>query len=90
MVKDVEHADHAAGLCHDNLNGASTSLCYRPARLSRKPTSKAALAVIDIFALALVHGLLAVALLRLLGRPDLDSEPELERRRRSARSAPDA
>jgi hypothetical protein len=32
--------------------------------------------MIDYFALALSHGLLALAVLRLLGRSDLDREPE--------------
>lgn len=38
------------------------------------PQSQAA-QVIDYFALALIHGLLAVMMIRLSSRPDLDREP---------------
>ncbi len=34
--------------------------------------------MIDYFALALIHGLLALAIVRLLGRDDLDNEPAAE------------
>jgi len=33
--------------------------------------------VIDYFALALIHGLLALAVIRLLGRAALDRDPQL-------------
>jgi len=41
--------------------------------------------MVDIFALALSHGLLALAAWRLLWRPELDSEepPQLRRRRKA-------
>lgn len=44
--------------------------------------------VIDYFALALAHGLLLIALLRLAGRKALDEEPELEARERRRRDEP--
>ncbi len=34
--------------------------------------------MIDLFALMLIHGLLALMALRLLGRDDLDEDPALE------------
>ncbi|MGB3740081.1 MAG: hypothetical protein WA948_12115 [Pontixanthobacter sp.] len=37
--------------------------------------------MIDIFALALVHGLILIVLLRLAGDPALDTDPEIEKRR---------
>ena len=38
--------------------------------------------MIDYFALALTHALILIALIRLVGRPELDEEPELDPRRR--------
>lgn len=40
--------------------------------------------MIDYFALALIHGLLALAVLRLIGRGDLDRECEPEEPRGDA------
>jgi len=34
--------------------------------------------MVDFFALGLIHALLAVAALRLLGRADLDRDPEVD------------
>ena len=35
--------------------------------------------MIDYFALALIHGLIAIAVIRLLGREGLDRDPQLAR-----------
>lgn len=46
--------------------------------------------MIDYFALALTHGLILLALIRIAGKPELDLEPELDvdkRRRRKHREA---
>lgn len=46
------------------------------ARLPAAPAESAH--VIDYFTLALIHGLLVIAALRLLGRDDLDSDPPID------------
>ena len=47
--------------------------------------------MIDYFALALTHGLILIALIRLAGRVDLDKDPEVEKHsRRKKRVHPDA
>lgn len=49
--------------------------------------------MIDYFALALTHGLILLALIRIAGKPELDREPELDvnrKRRRKHREARDA
>ena len=45
------------------------------------PRRSAYYAVIDYFALALTHGLILIALIRLVGNKELDSDPEIEKRR---------
>lgn len=62
---------------HDRLNGASTACCYphvHPQRQSRTT-------LIDAFALGLTHFLLAVAVIRLLSRPELDDESAADGKR---------
>ncbi|BBC71203.1 hypothetical protein AEB_P0335 [Altererythrobacter sp. B11] len=44
--------------------------------------------MIDYFTLALTHGLMAVALWRLLARPDLDEDGAAEKPRRRSRATP--
>ncbi len=58
------------GSCHDKLNVPSTGPAYdrsygRPQDLQ---------SMIDMFGLAVSHGLLMLAAWRLLARPDLDSD----------------
>ena len=48
-------------VCHDSLNGPSTAPAYGAS-------------VVDLFTLALTHGLIALALIRLISRRDLDDE----------------
>lgn len=45
--------------------------------------------MVDNFALALIHGLLALAAWRLLSRPDLDEDPAFKDRERQKRDAQD-
>lgn len=68
MVEDVEDAQHRARTCHDKLNGASTANAYGPPQTAGKQ------GLIDLFTLALTHGLIALALWRMLFRPDLDAD----------------
>ncbi|MXO91582.1 hypothetical protein [Pontixanthobacter aquaemixtae] len=42
--------------------------------------------MIDYFALAMTHGLILLALIRIAGKAELDREPELDRDRKFGRS----
>jgi hypothetical protein len=57
-------------VCHIGLNAASTAHAYKG--WQRTPRDRTQM--IDSFALALTHGLMALAAWRLLFRPDLDDE----------------
>ena len=57
-------------LCHQRLNGASTTALLGSHPLSHDGTIR----LIDYFALGLTHALLAIALVRLARRRDLDVE----------------
>ncbi|MEO6153708.1 MAG: hypothetical protein ABIT09_12265 [Croceibacterium sp.] len=54
-------------VCHVSLNGPSTAKRYAKALPAESP-------LIDLFTLALTHGLMALALFRLMFRAELDSE----------------
>ena len=41
--------------------------------------------MIDYFALAISHGLILIALIRIVGREELDLDPEIEARRAKAK-----
>ena len=61
------------------LNGASTAMAYAAATdTSGNGTAQTRKGgpMIDNFALGLTHGLMMIAAILLLRRPDLDSEPE--------------
>lgn len=60
--------------CHGKLNGASTEQGYFLPTCS--PREDRGPGLVDIFTLALTHGLLAVAVWRLLFRPELDGEED--------------
>lgn len=64
MVEDVQHAGHVHACRTTGLTGRQP----RPA--------SAAGPMIDLFALALTHGLLLLMVLRLMRRDDLDREPK--------------
>jgi hypothetical protein len=67
--------------CHDKLNGASTWPPYQG--LIARQLGAGDAYVIDILTLGLTHGLMAIALWRLLSRDDLgrdDDEPVAPRR----------
>jgi hypothetical protein len=65
--------------CHEDLNGPSTAPRYQPGQAAQGQPGT----VIDIFALAVTHGLIALALWRLVWRDDLNGEtaakPPLDR-----------
>jgi hypothetical protein len=68
MIEDVEHAHRAAGDGTTSLTGRQPG-AGKPA--ARRPGS---FVLIDLFTLALTHGLMALALWRLLFRADLDDD----------------
>lgn len=57
-------------LCHDKLNGPSTGPHYQPPHEARLGT----LGMIDNLGLAVSHGLIILAVWRLLWRPDLNDD----------------
>jgi hypothetical protein len=62
-------------LCHDKLNGASTGERYGRRDVTGADAARfRGFALIDLATLALTHGLMILALLRMLGRDDLDRE----------------
>jgi len=67
MVENVKNARHTIRNSPIVLNAASTAWRYGPQLM------------IDYFSLALGHGLLAIALLRLVMRENLDVDPLIKR-----------
>ena len=60
-------------MCHVKLNGPSTASVYGPpVRIAGQLREHPGL--VDIVTLALTHGLIALALWRMLFRPELDAE----------------
>jgi hypothetical protein len=83
MIENVQDPEHGRDIWQDKLNGASTASRLRPGHdLCGIP------AIVDLLTLALTHGLMAIALWRLLGRPELDEEDVVEPRRPWARRSP--
>ena len=77
-------------VCHDSLNGPSTASVYGlPVRI-RDSCGKCS-DLVDIVTLALTHGLIALALWRMLFRPELDAEdPPVPHRPWNKQVGPDA
>jgi len=84
MIENVQDPEHGRDIWQDKLNGASTASALRPGDDLRGIP-----AIVDLLTLALTHGLMAIALWRLLSRPELDEEDSPEPRRPWARRKPD-